>query len=276
MNSMGQGTVPKIRGTGATLALTRKLLEGLGIEGKHIETIIEAHSETVNALKSERDRYKEDAEKTQDLQKKLEEAESNTDLRDLQAKYDKLKKSSDAQAESLKKSDDALAKLEEERDQLQKSLDEATERGVATASERDELNDKLNALTEERDALRNEYDEYKAGIDAQETMRTKAAAYRKQVLEAAGVGSPYLDDVMGVTKLDGVELDEDGNLANAEDLINAAREKWGSFIVKTKTEPADVETPPVTKGTSKFEGAHERAIQIARERHERLYGKSEE
>lgn len=57
------------------MALTRKLLEGMGIEDKQIETIIEAHSETVTGLKAERDKYKEQAEKVPDLKKQLEEAE---------------------------------------------------------------------------------------------------------------------------------------------------------------------------------------------------------
>lgn len=61
---------------GNTLALTRKLLEGMGIEDKAIESIIEAHSETVNGLKADRDKYKEQAQKVPDLQKKLEEAEA--------------------------------------------------------------------------------------------------------------------------------------------------------------------------------------------------------
>lgn len=57
------------------MALTRKLLEGMGIEDKQIETIIEAHSETVTALKAERDKAKETAAKVPDLQKQLEEAQ---------------------------------------------------------------------------------------------------------------------------------------------------------------------------------------------------------
>ena len=46
----------------------------MGIEDRQIETIIEAHSDTVNGLKADRDRYKELAEKVPDLQKQLEEA----------------------------------------------------------------------------------------------------------------------------------------------------------------------------------------------------------
>lgn len=65
----------KPRRNGETnMALTRKLLEGMGIDEKQIETIIEAHSETVNGLKAERDSYKEEAGKLPDLQKELEDA----------------------------------------------------------------------------------------------------------------------------------------------------------------------------------------------------------
>lgn len=47
----------------------------MGIEEKQVESIIEAHSETVTGLKAERDKYKEQAERVPDLKKQLEEAE---------------------------------------------------------------------------------------------------------------------------------------------------------------------------------------------------------
>lgn len=58
------------------MSLTRKFLEGMGIDEKQVESIIEAHSETVNGLKADRDKYKEQAGKVADLQKQLEEAEA--------------------------------------------------------------------------------------------------------------------------------------------------------------------------------------------------------
>ena len=58
------------------MALTRKLLEGMGIEDKQIQAIIDAHDETINGLKAKRDEYKELADKVPDLQKQLEEAEA--------------------------------------------------------------------------------------------------------------------------------------------------------------------------------------------------------
>ena len=56
------------------MALTRKLLAALGIEAEKIEEIISAHTETVDALKNERDQYKEDAEKLPSVQKELDDA----------------------------------------------------------------------------------------------------------------------------------------------------------------------------------------------------------
>lgn len=53
------------------MALTRKLLAALGIESEKVEQIIEAHTETVEALKKERDEYKAQAEELPDVQKEL-------------------------------------------------------------------------------------------------------------------------------------------------------------------------------------------------------------
>ena len=53
------------------MSLTRKMLKAMGIEDEKIDTIIEAHTETVDALKKERDGYKESADKLADVQKEL-------------------------------------------------------------------------------------------------------------------------------------------------------------------------------------------------------------
>lgn len=54
------------------MALTRKMLKAMGIEDEKIDQIIEAHGETVDALKSERDQYKDAAEKLPGVQAELE------------------------------------------------------------------------------------------------------------------------------------------------------------------------------------------------------------
>lgn len=61
------------------MSLTRSFLKALGIEEDKIGEIINAHSETVTALKSEIEKYKADAEKLPEVQKQLDKA--NADLK---------------------------------------------------------------------------------------------------------------------------------------------------------------------------------------------------
>lgn len=80
------------------MGLSRKFLQAMGIDADKIDEIITAHTETVNALKEERDSYKADAEKLPDVQKNLDKA--NAKVADLESeegkdkwkvKYDALK-----------------------------------------------------------------------------------------------------------------------------------------------------------------------------------------
>lgn len=74
------------------MALTRKFLKALGIEDDKVDEIITAHSDTVNALKEERDNYKADADKLKDVQSQLDTANAAlNDAKDdgFKAKYEK-------------------------------------------------------------------------------------------------------------------------------------------------------------------------------------------
>lgn len=76
------------------MSLTRKMLKAMSIEDEKIDQIIEAHSETVDALKQERDGYKEDAEKFSELQKELKDLRENAkddSKNPWKVKYDALK-----------------------------------------------------------------------------------------------------------------------------------------------------------------------------------------
>ncbi len=53
------------------MALTRKLLKGMGLTEEQVDTIIEAHTETVDGLKTDINKYKGDAEKLPGVQKEL-------------------------------------------------------------------------------------------------------------------------------------------------------------------------------------------------------------
>ena len=53
------------------MALTRKLLKGMGLTDEQVDTIIEAHTDTVDGLKNDIARYKADAEKLPGVQQEL-------------------------------------------------------------------------------------------------------------------------------------------------------------------------------------------------------------
>ncbi|MBQ3330810.1 MAG: hypothetical protein IJG87_06490 [Ruminococcus sp.] len=87
------------------MALTRAMLKSMGLEEDKITSIIEAHTETVDALKKERDGYKSKADgydKVKSDYDQLKESAKNS------GDYDKLKKEyDDYKADVQKKESDA-------------------------------------------------------------------------------------------------------------------------------------------------------------------------
>lgn len=69
------------------MALTRKLLKGMGLTDEQVDTIIEAHSETVDGLKDQVKTYKDAAERVPDLEKKIKDLEDN-EGDDFKGKYE--------------------------------------------------------------------------------------------------------------------------------------------------------------------------------------------
>lgn len=61
------------------MSITRKMLKGMGLTEDQQDTILEAHTETVNEIKAERDRLKADAEKLPGVQKQLDDLKAAGD-----------------------------------------------------------------------------------------------------------------------------------------------------------------------------------------------------
>lgn len=85
------------------MALSRKFLAAMGIEAEKIDEIIEAHTETVNALKKERDdarteaaTFKSDAEKLPAVQKELDDMKTANADNPYKEKYEKEHKDFEA------------------------------------------------------------------------------------------------------------------------------------------------------------------------------------
>ena len=76
------------------MALTRKLLKGMGLTEEQVDTIIEAHTETVDGLKKDLNQYKADAEELPRVRKELDDLKA-ADKDDWKEKHDKVKKEFD-------------------------------------------------------------------------------------------------------------------------------------------------------------------------------------
>ena len=171
------------------MSLTRKMLKAMGIEEDKIEQIIEAHTETVSALKDERDSYKEDAEKLADVQKELNTAK------------EKIAKHGDG--ETVSKT--------------------------------------------EFDELKKEYEDYKKDITAKNIRTEKENAFR-ELLKSVGVSEKRLNAIIKVSNIDGLELDKDGKIKDAEKHTESIKSEWAEFIETTATRGANTANPPANNG----------------------------
>ena len=76
------------------MALTRRLLKGMGLTDEQMDTIIEAHTDTVDGLKADLAKYKTDAEALPEVQKQLEKAQADLEAGkkdSYKVKYEALK-----------------------------------------------------------------------------------------------------------------------------------------------------------------------------------------
>lgn len=154
------------------MALTRKQLAALGIEPEKIDQIIEAHAETVSALKDEADKYKAQAEKFAETKKELDQIKKDTEGKD----YDSLKAEYDKYKEDVEKERTRTAKEKAYRDALKDA--NLNEKGVEKALkyadwEKIELDDdgKLKDAKSHVKEVREEWAEYivKNGTKGAET-----------------------------------------------------------------------------------------------------------
>lgn len=80
------------------MALTRKLLKGMGLNEEQVDTIIDAHAETVDGLKDQIDKLKDGGKNAADLEKRLKDAEEeleNAKKDGWKEKHDRVKKELD-------------------------------------------------------------------------------------------------------------------------------------------------------------------------------------
>lgn len=91
------------------MALTRKMLRGMGLTDEQVDTIIEAHTETLDGLKDEAGKAKELEKQVKDLQGQIEASKGGKDWK---AEHDKVKADFDAYKKDVadKAADEAKVK----------------------------------------------------------------------------------------------------------------------------------------------------------------------
>ena len=146
------------------MSLTRKMLKAMGIEEEKIDQIIEAHSETVDSLKADRDSYKEDAEKLKDVQKELDGLKAKGDdgwkeKHDrLKAEFDQYK--NDVQAKEAKAAKEAAYRaVLKDANLSEKGIEKAIKYAEWDKIELDE-DGKLKGANDHIKAVRDEWAEY--------------------------------------------------------------------------------------------------------------------
>lgn len=93
------------------------------------------------------------------------------------------------------------------------------------------------------EAIKEEFETFKKDVSAKETKATKTAAYR-ELLKSAGVAEKRIDAVLKVSDIDGVELDKDGKINGADELLKSIKSEWADFIPTESAKGAKTATPP--------------------------------
>lgn len=153
-----------------------------------------------------------------------------------EAKVDTIIEAHAEVVDALKDEIDKYKADAEKLPQVQKELDEA-KKGV-----NDGYEEKYNKLKEE-------YDNYKASVAEEQTRARKAEAY-KNLLKEIGVADKRIDTVLKVDSevIDGIELDDEGNVKDSDKVKETAKESWKDFIETKETRGTNTSTPPESDG----------------------------
>lgn len=191
-----------------------------------------------------------------------------------------------------------LASMGLEQDKIDAIIGEHTDTTDALKAERD----KYKAMADEIDGLKSQIkelekskadaekhkadaDKYKADYEAEKAAHdklksdnaaqaetAKKTAALKKLLKDNSYHDKGLDKIVKYTDLNSLELDENGNITNAEKIMADIDGEWGEYKGKTEKFEHVPQNQPNNGGGS---NQPSRAAQIAARVHENLYGKSE-
>lgn len=92
--------------------------------------------------------------------------------------------------------------------------------------------------------LDQQFKDYKTDVANKETLAAKKAAHRK-LLADKKINEADIDLIMAATDYSGMNLDDKGNLADAESISKTIEEKYARYIPDIKSRGTDPANPPV-------------------------------
>ena len=158
-----------------------------------------------------------------------------------------------AHTETVDALKDERGKLKEKVDKnadIQKELDDAKE--TIKQYEKDDYKSKYDLIKADRDDIKKQFDEYKDEVKGKETKATQEKTYRKLLIDA-GVSEKRVDAILKVSDIEAIDLDADGNVKNADGLLENIKEEWADFIVTKGVQGTKTPNPPANNGGNGFE-----------------------
>lgn len=181
----------------------------------------------------------------------------------------------EAHAEStdaLKASRDEYKAEAEKIPELQKEIESLKEEKSTLQSEKEELQktiDENESYKEKYEDEHNAFEDYKKGIDAEQEKAKVAEAY-KALLKQAGVSDKRIDAIMKLAPLDDIKLDDEGNVKDADKMVEDIKSEWSEFIVTESKKGAGTENPPANTGGNKMTKEEIMAIKDRNKRQEAI------
>ena len=99
------------------------------------------------------------------------------------------------------------------------------------------------------------YEDLKSSTEKEKETSAKKAKL-KELLKDIGIAEKRLDSVLKVQDLDGLKLNDKGEIENATDLKNTLKTEWSDFIATSETHGAQTPNPPASTG-AKFTSKEE-------------------
>lgn len=151
-----------------------------------------------------------------------------------QAKIDEIISAHTEVTDSLKADRDSYKEKAEKYDETKTELDKA--KSELDKVSKDEYKTKYESLEAE-------FNKYKTDIAEKEVKGKKEEAYKK-MLKEIGVNEKSIDAILKVKDLNTIELDDKGNIVDADTLKESEKKDWEGFIIESEVHGQDPSTPP--------------------------------